>query len=243
MALLDVLLPVYNEQERLASGVERSVAYLDGLIPKDYHVVIVDNHSQDATPAIARDLAGRYEGVESIHVDRKGVGVAFRAGVAASSSPLIGYMDVDLSTDLRHLDEVLEIFSAHPEVDLVNGSRWNPDSVVVGRTPLRNLTSHGLTFVLRHALGMRATDAICGFKFFRRPALDMLMRQANPEEDGWFYIIELLLRAERDGLGIAELPVHWEDDQRTTVKVAHQTLAYLTQIRALRTRFKQEGIL
>lgn len=243
MAYLNVLLPVYNEQERLESGIARAAAYLDTILPGDYVLTIVDNASIDATESIARRLAAERDSVRYLRITEKGVGAAFRAGVAANDSPIVGYMDVDLSTDIAHLAQVVEIFRGRPDVGMVNGSRWSEESQTRGRTPLRNFTSHGLTFVLKHALAMEASDAICGFKFFRAEVVERLIGEADCSENGWFFIIELLLRAERDGICVVELPVRWDDDHRSTVRVAHQVHEYLTQIRRLRRQFRAEGLL
>ena len=90
---------------------------------------------------------------------------------------------------------------------------------------------------------MKATDAICGFKFFRKQAIEKLISSFNSNEKGWFYVIELLLRAERSNLSIFELPVKWEDDYNTTVHVWKLIKNYMRNIFILRKKLKKEGIL
>ena len=240
---LNVLLPVYNEHNRLEAGVRKADEYLSGLIPGDYLLTIVDNASSDDTPEIAARLCEELPQVRYIGLEDKGVGLAFRAGVAENESLLIGYMDVDLSTDVSHLAEVLFAFCDDPTLGMVNGSRWSKASDTQGRKWHRNIASHGLTLVLKAMLGMRASDSICGFKFFRKDVAESLIREAGQESDGWFYIIELLLRAERGGVKVLELPVRWTDDYDSTVRVVAQTKEYLVEIADLRKRFRREASL
>lgn len=110
-----------------------------------------------------------------------------------------------------------------------------------GRKWYRNLTSNGLTIVLKLAFGLKATDSICGFKFYRKDVVEKLIDEAGEGEAGWFYIIELLLRAERGKVKIVELPVHWEDDYNSSVKVIPLIKNYCIQIVKLKKKFRTEN--
>ena len=242
MRYLNILFPVYNEQARLENGIRNTVEYMDGVLPGDYELTIIDNASTDATMSIACSLAQEYEQVTYRRIDTKGVGAAVRKGVAVNSASIVGYMDVDLSTDIKHLKDVINIFKKDRNVGMINGSRWNRDSDTRGRKWYRNLTSNGLTLLLKLTLGLKATDSICGFKFYRREVIEKLIKEAGEGENGWFYIIELLLRAERNGIKIYELPVHWEDDYRTTVKVIPLIKNYCTGIIKLKVKFFREKV-
>lgn len=240
MKYINILFPVYNERLRLENGIRKTVIYMDQILKDRYQLTIIDNASNDETPDIARKLCREFSQVCYIRLDEKGVGVAFREGVAVNELPIVGYMDVDLSTDLKHLKEVIEIFESDLDVGMVNGSRWNKKSDTRGRKWYRNLTSNGLTLLLKMTLGLKASDSICGFKFFRKDTVEALIKEAGQEENGWFYIIELLLRAERNGVKVIELPVHWEDDYNSTVKVFRLIQNYCVQIIKLRKKFRQE---
>ena len=240
MEKISIIFPVYNEEQRLEHGVTETIRFLKSISDEDYEIIIADNASFDKTPEVAHALCDKYEKVRYLRLQEKGVGVAFRAGVKESVYPIVGYMDVDLSTDVRHLNDVFRIFDKMPETEIVNGSRQNKKSVTRGRKWYRNLTSHGLTWLLKLSLGLKATDAICGFKFFRRETVVRLMSSIEYEDPSWFYVIELLLRAERSGVKIYELPVRWQDDYRTTVNVRKQIRDYCIQIMRLRRTFRKE---
>lgn len=240
MPTINILFPVYNEEKRLENGIRRTDEYLSGETDIDHVLTIVDNGSTDRTEEIARALcAERPERVRYIRIAEKGVGAALRAGVAANDRDIVGYMDVDLSTDIEHLRQVMDAFAADASVAMVNGSRWNRQSETRGRKFYRNVTSIGLVWILKLVFGMKASDAICGFKFFRKEAVESLIDEAEAHTNGWFYIIELLLRAERDGLKIVELPVRWDDDsQNSTVHTIPLIREYLHEIALLRRRLR-----
>lgn len=157
----------------------------------------------------------------------------------------MGYMDIDLSTDIRNIEKVIKYFEEDDMIILVNASRFNKKSILRGRKFSRILTSYGLVVLLKLMLKLKSTDAVCGFKFFRREALLELVNKTR-QLDGWELVVELLLRAEREyGMQrIIELPVIWEDDVKgTRINVIEQIKVYLRNIYGIRKCFKIEGIL
>ena len=86
---------------------------------------------------------------------------------------------------------------------------------------------------------MKATDAVCGFTFLRKETAERLVA-ASGNDNGWFYTIEFLLRAERMGVVIYDMPVEWQEDYNTTVKIWKTIKNYLVQIRRLKKTFREE---
>ena len=83
---------------------------------------------------------------------------------------------------------------------------------------------------------MKCTDAICGFTFLRKDVADMLI-EASSQDNGWFYMIEFLLRAERRNINILDYPVEWQEDYNTTVKIFKTICNYMVQIARLWKEF------
>ena len=218
-------------------GVVETARFMDVHFPGRYKITIVDNGSNDKTEELSLSLAGKYETVHYIKLKERGVGLALRAGVEANDYEIVGYMDIDLSTDLKHMLDVDRLF-AEDDVTIVNGSRLSKGSKIIGRSFFRRCTSYGLRFLLKLLLKMKIDDAICGFKFFRQQTIEELIQKAR-ESPGWFYCIELLIRAERNGMKIAEIPVVWTDDPRTTVKVSKTAMNYLRNTWSLRKALKK----
>ena len=117
-----IIFPVLNERLRLESGVVRTVEHLASVGFEDYEIIIVDNGSEDETPQIAAGLCDRYARVRYERIPVRGVGAAFRRGVELSRGEVVGYMDIDLSTDIRHLGEAVRLFQERPEL-AVDGDR------------------------------------------------------------------------------------------------------------------------
>ena len=230
--MLTIIFPVLNERLRLESGVVRTVEYLESMKFDDYEILIVDNGSEDETPQIAAGLCERYGRVNYEQISVRGVGAAFRRGVALSRGEGVGYMDIDLSTNIRHLGEAIRIFEKEPGIAYINGSRFARQSDTRGRKWYRKITSQGLLILLKCFLGMKSTDAICGFTFVRRETALSLVEGCS-QDNGWFYMIEFLLRAEKRGVAVLDYPVEWQEDYNTTVKVFRTICNYMVQIARL----------
>lgn len=238
---ITLLFPVLNERLRLEKGIEGTMRYLQKNITIPYELFILDNGSTDETPQIARRLEKKYPQVHYVRVRERGVGAAFRKGIELNRSEIVGYMDIDLSTDLKYLGKTIHLFETLPQLDYVNGTRFSRQSETKGRRWYRKITSAGLVFLLKSLFGMKATDAVCGFTFLRREAAERLVRESS-KENGWFYTIEFLLRAERDGMNICDLPVQWQEDYHTTVKLPKTIKNYLVQMYKLKKAFQTEDL-
>lgn len=227
--MVTIIFPVLNERLRLENGITRTVEYLADINFEDYEIIIVDNGSEDETPQIAEELCRKYPRVQYERIDIRGVGAAFRRGVELSKGDVVGYMDIDLSTNIKHLGEAIHIFKTREEIAYINGSRFAKESDTQGRKWYRKITSQGLLILLKLFLGMKSTDAICGFTFVRRETALSLVEGCS-EDNGWFYMIEFLLRAEKRGVNVLDYPVEWQEDYNTTVKVFKTICNYLVQI-------------
>jgi putative flippase GtrA len=214
-AVVDIAVPVHNEQACLARSVHRLYDFLDERFPFSARVTIVDNASTDGTWAIARALECELPGVHAVHLARKGRGGALAAAWLDSDAMVVAYMDVDLSTGLDALlPLVAPLISGHSDVSI--GSRLAPAARVV-RGPKRELISRCYNLLLRLTLRVRFSDAQCGFKAMRADVASRLLPRI--ENRGWFFDTELLVLAERAGLRIHEVPVDWTDDPDSRVDV------------------------
>ena len=212
--VLDVVLPVFDEERQLADSVTRVLTHLRTL-PWTFRLTIADNASTDQTSAIARRLCDEHPEVRVVHLPEKGRGRALKRAWTDSGGHVLVYMDVDLSTDLAALlPLVAPLVSGHS--DLAIGSRLMRGSQV-RRGLRRELISRAYNLLLRRLLRARFTDAQCGFKAVRRDAASELLPLVA--DDAWFFDTELLVVAERAGLRIHEVPVDWVDDPDSSVDV------------------------
>jgi putative flippase GtrA len=217
--VLDVVIPVYNEEAQLAGSVERVLAHLRS-VPWSFRVTIADNASTDQTALMARRLSHAHPEVTVVHLAEKGRGRALKRVWSSSDSDVLVYMDVDLSTDLAALlPLVAPLVSGHS--DLAIGSRLARASRV-RRGAKRELISRSYNLILRRTLRAGFSDAQCGFKAIRREAARELLPLV--EDDAWFFDTELLVVAERAGLRIHEVPVDWTDDPDSSVDLVRTAL-------------------
>ncbi|MEV0723477.1 glycosyltransferase [Micromonospora purpureochromogenes] len=225
-AVLDVVVPVHNEEADLGPCVRRLHAHLSAHFPYPFRITVADNASVDATLAVAEALAAELPEVRVRHLAAKGRGRALRATWSASDAPVLAYLDVDLSTDLAALlPLVAPLISGHS--DLAIGTRLARTSRVV-RGAKREVISRAYNLLLRGALAARFSDAQCGFKAIRADVARELLPLV--QDTGWFFDTELLVLAQRAGLRIHEVPVDWVDDPDSRVDIVATALADLRGI-------------
>jgi putative flippase GtrA len=218
--VLDLVVPVHNEERALADSVRRLHSYLESTFPYRTRITIADNASTDATLAIAHDLADELPDVDVLHLAQKGRGRALRAAWSRSPAPVLAYLDVDLSTDLAALlPLVAPLVSGHS--DLAIGTRLARGARIV-RGPKREVISRCYNLLLRGSLRARFSDAQCGFKAIRKDVAQQLLPLV--EDEAWFFDTELLVLAERSGLRIHEVPVDWVDDPDSRVDIVTTAL-------------------
>jgi len=231
MATVDLVLPVYNEEHVLAGSITRVLAYLDGHPEHRWRIVVADNASRDRTLEVAREQEAAHPGrVAVLHLPVKGRGIALRNAWLTSDADVVAYMDVDLSTDLGHLPALIDPIAAG-EVDVAYGSRLGKGAVT-NRSLRREFISRTYVFILNRALGLKVTDAQCGFKALSREAARTLVPLV--QDNKWFLDSELLWVAQRNGFRLREVPVRWIEDPDTRVKIVRTAIEDLQGIWRLR---------
>lgn len=236
---VNIVFPVLNEERRLEKGIRATERFLDTHREIDAVVTIADNGSTDRTLEMIKELAAEYDNIEYISLSQKGFGLAFREAVRVNKCEIVGYVDVDLSTDIKYLQNVMKGFEKHPEISVIKGNRLAKKSEVHGRKAARNITSIGLDILLKLVFGVKVSDTMEGFQFFRKDCIKHLI-SVSGDDNGWFYCAELLIRAEKLGYRIAELPVVWNDDYDTKVDVPRLIVNYLEKIFLLKKSLIKE---
>ena len=221
--IVDIVIPVYNEERDLEASVRTLHAHLAAHVPHAARITVVDNASTDRTPAVGMRLALDLHGVRFLRLEEKGRGRALRAAWLASDADIVAYMDVDLSTDLDALSPLLEPI-VDGRADIAIGSRLAAGARVT-RGLKRECISRGYNLLLRLVLHARYRDAQCGFKAVRAGVARELLPMVH--DQGWFFDTELLTIAERAGLRILEVPVTWIEDTNSRVRIASTAIADL----------------
>ncbi|MCK9486664.1 MAG: glycosyltransferase family 2 protein [Dehalococcoidia bacterium] len=215
MATVDLVIPCYNEEHVLDGSVRQVLAWCDAHPEHQWRIVVANNASTDRTLEVARALEAEFPGrVAALQIPVKGRGLALRTAWLTSDADVLAYMDVDLSTDLAHITEIVDPI-ARGEVDLAYGTRLHKESQT-NRSLKREITSRGYVAILRLA-GLKVTDAQCGFKAISREAARALVPLVQDTQ--WFWDSELLWVAQANGYRMREVPVRWNEDPDTRVKI------------------------
>ncbi|MDP2649857.1 MAG: glycosyltransferase [bacterium] len=228
---VEITVPVYNEEKELEKSITVLYEFCDkNLKSYDWHITIADNASSDNTPVIALTLTKKNPKILYFRLEQKGRGRAVKRVWSQSKCDYCLYMDLDLSTDLIHLPNILK--KLEKGYDVAIGSRLAKGARVEGRTFLRELTSRALNFFfIRFFFHTHFTDAQCGFKGATRKVVENLIPKIK--DNDWFFDGELLIVAEKSGYKIYEEPVHWVDNPGSTVRLISTIWGDLMSIRRL----------
>jgi 4-amino-4-deoxy-L-arabinose transferase-like glycosyltransferase len=233
LTLVDIVIPVYNEEHALPGCIAELDAYLSNYFSYAYRITVIDNGSSDTTWKVAKTLETLYPSVRAMHIAKKGRGRALKKAWSSSDADILAYMDVDLSTDLSALEPLITPL-IRGEAALATGSRLQKRSRVV-RSMRREFISRCYNRILRSSLHLRSGDAQCGFKAIRTDAAKKLLPQIS--DNDWFFDTELLAKAEREDLPVHEVAVTWQEDADSRVKIIQTSIDDLRGIHRLRKEF------
>lgn len=229
--LVDIVIPCHNEAATLAQTATTLREFLASTaFAYRYVITIADSTSTDDTAAIASELAKEYSCIRVLQETIKGRGRALKTAWHSSRADIVVYMDEDLSTDLRHLPELIEPLVCG-EAALAVGSRLAEGSNTT-RSLKREVLSRGYVWLLKRLLGMEVSDAQCGFKAMRKDAAKRLLPEIR--DDKWFFDTELVIKAQEMGWRIREVPVHWLEDKDSRVNIVQtvrEDLAGVARVR------------
>lgn len=228
---LSVVIPAYNEEERIGESLERIKEYCSRARPS-HEVIVVDDGSRDGTSAVVLKYAKEWSQLRLMTLLHRGKGHATRMGVLASQGEWILCTDADLSTPIEQVENMLAEGKEHP---IVIGSRSISGASVTQPPPFhRKVMGRVFNWIVK-ALAVRGyQDTQCGFKLFRRDAaLDIFNRVTL---DGFAFDVETLYLAGQLGYSVAEVPVFWHNDERTKVKLYYDPPKMFLDVLKIRWR-------
>lgn len=237
---LSLVIPAYNEEVRLPALLETLAAEAGDAVAaagmRLREVLIVDDGSRDRTRQMLEAAGAESEWLRPVlEFDRnRGKGAAFAAGAARAEGDYVLLADVDLSTPLGELSKLTAAIEAG--ADIAIGSRAVPGAVVE-RGPLhRKVLGNTFNGAVRLMTGLRVRDTQNGFKLFpTEPLKRYVAQQTSP---GFAFDVELLMRARRDGLRIAEVPILYLHDARSSVRVVSASPRMLQEVAGLAYRLR-----
>lgn len=207
------VIPVYNDLSALKKAVPATLNLMESEF-SSFELIIAEDASTDGSYEYASAWEKEDPRVRHLHRDeREGRGSALTEAAKSARGEILCYFDVDLATDMAYLPDLIK--AIQDGADIATGSRLLPDSEIT-RSTNREIKSRGYNFLVRFFLGSRLMDHQCGFKAFRRSSLLPLLAEVS--DTHWFWDTEVLVRSQRKGYKIVEIPVLWREGPGTTVK-------------------------
>jgi len=226
--LLEIVVPAFNEAERLPLGLSL-LTRKAAVLPLTAAILVVDNASTDETADIVRDWPIGPVPVRLLRCEQRGKGAAVRTGLLATRAPYIGFCDADMATDLAAMDLVIRLLATGHRA--IIGSRAHRRSVVEARHNWFRTAGAAIFRGLARTVVEGATDTQCGFKFFSGPlarAAAARMRAA-----GFAFDVELIARCVQLGASITEIPVSWRDVPGSTFCARRHSAGALREIASI----------
>lgn len=211
--VLTIAIPVYRDAAGLRAAVPKTVAAAEAL-GVSFEILLMEDGGDAECCAAAQQFAAVDSRITADHSDeRRGKGGAITEAAKRARGDIFCFFDVDLSTDLKHLKELVDKIQSG--TDIVIGSRMMTDSRVI-RTEDRERSSRMFNLMVRILLGSRISDHQCGFKGFKRSVLLQILPYVSAR--GWTWDTEVLAAAVRAGFSVVEIPVVWRQGERTNVQ-------------------------
>ena len=228
---LSVVIPAYNEEKRLPQSL---AAVMDFLKKQPYgsEIIVSDDGSQDRTVALAKELLKEFPHQVLVTPQNRGKGHAVRQGMLAATGAYVLFTDADLSTPIEEVTRFLA--RLEKDQDVVIGSRALPDSQVkIHQNFLRETMGKVFNLIAQRWAFKGIHDSQCGFKCFRREAVQKLF--SLQKLDGFSFDVEIVYLAQKFGLRLLELPVIWCNSAQSRVQVFRDPLMMFWDVLRIRS--------
>lgn len=231
---LSIVIPAFEEEARIGSSLEKVVSYIRQN-RLNAEIVVVDDGSSDRTALVAQSVLAQASDIASSVIGyehNRGKGYAVRTGLEAAAADVALFSDADLSTPIEELPKLIEPILAG-EYDITFGSRALDRSLIGTHQPWRR-EQGGKVFnlIVRLMTGLPFWDTQCGFKAFNlvkfRPLLDVMLI------DRFGFDVEFLYVANLHGLRLMEIPVRWNNDERSKVSFIRDSTRMFDEVRQIR---------
>ena len=209
---ISLIIPLFNEEKRV-HNLNTIWAYTH---KKKYfrELIIINDGSTDKTLNFLNTFKKMSKCKLISYRTNKGKGYAIKKGILTARGTHVMFMDVDLSTSLRMVDELIKIII---KTDIIVGTRKNNKAVLLQRqSKIREGMGKFFTFISQKMIGVNVSDFTCGFKCFTKKAAKKIFQKQQINR--WAFDAESLFLAKKYGFSITELPVEWKNAEGTKVK-------------------------
>jgi len=230
--LLSIIIPAYNEGDRIEKSLQSAVDYLKGHGYR-FEIIVVDDGSTDDTVSVASN----YE--EHVHLlvqpRNMGKGAAVRSGMLEAKGDIRIFTDADFSTPIYEIEKLIDAIEAG--ADICIGSRALDASMIKEHQPFyREFMGKTFNKFVQLLFFKGISDTQCGFKGFTKEAAEKIFPQAKI--DGFSFDVEILFLASRADLRIEQVSVEWYNDKRSKVNPIKDSIKMLIELFRIKTLHK-----
>jgi dolichyl-phosphate beta-glucosyltransferase len=234
---LSVIIPAYNEQQRLPATLDVVASYLNGRGLSFAEIIVVNDGSRDGTASVAREMMARDPRVRLVeNPGNRGKGYAVRHGMREARGEWILFTDADLSAPIDELDKLWDAVRAQQAGGAIGSRALDRSLIGVHQSAFRETSGKFFNLVMRLITGLPYRDTQCGFKLFSRAAArDVAARQ---QIESFGFDVEILYIAKKLGYRILEVPVRWNNVEGTKVSLWNGLQAFLDPIQVRRNDWR-----
>jgi dolichyl-phosphate beta-glucosyltransferase len=235
---LSIVVPAYNEAQRILPSLDRLFAYLQGW-PDAYEVLVIDDGSTDDTAAVVRARYGDRSQLRLLsYGGNRGKGYAVRYGAGQATGEVVLFSDADFSTPIEEVEKMLPLLASG--YDMVIGSRAAQGAEIRARQPFyREGAGKLFNLLVRLLVAPEFHDTQCGFKCYRREPMRAVIERL--QIDGFAFDVEMIALARAAGLRIAEVPVIWVNSPTSKVGMAGGLAAFVDLV-GIRRRARASAV-
>lgn len=239
MDSLSIVIPAYNEENRLPKTLDRIVVWLDQHPLAFHEMIVVDDGSRDATAQVVEKYRTTRPSIRLLRdPGNRGKGYAVRHGMLDANGRWILYTDADLSTPIEEVETLYAAATEHGAVVAIGSRAIDRSLVAVHQSVFREYSGRFFNVVMRAATDLPFRDTQCGFKLYRSDAAKEIF--SRQEQDGFSFDVEDLVIAAKLGLRAVEVPVRWSNVEGTKVSL-RQGLRSFTDLWKIRNDHRKTG--
>lgn len=231
---ISVIIPAFNEQNRLGSTIESIASYFAGK-QVQVELIVVDDGSSDRTAELVADYSRKLPIVRLLtYPHNRGKGHAVKFGMTNARGRLRLFDDADGSTPIEEIERLTSAIDGGADVAIGSRAMRSSDTAVRALW-YRKLIGRTFNLIVNTLIVPNIADTQCGFKMFTAEAADRIFPLQRSER--FSFDVELLFLARKNGFKIAEVPVNWHNVPGSKVNLAVDSLAMLKDIFVFRLNY------
>lgn len=228
--MLSIIIPAYNEEKRIGKTLDSLIGFFDGK-DENYELIVSANGCKDGTEDLAIKYNKKNKKIKLVSSRTPAKGLALQRGFNSSKGSTIIFADADSSSGP---EEIWKLIQGLKNYDVVIGSRAVKHLIKIRQPWRREAFGKLMSLIVRLLFRIGIYDTQCGYKAFKREVLEKVFNSVSSK--GFEFDVELLLKIKKAGFTIKELPIRWDDDNRSTLKIYPDAFRMFLNILKLRAR-------